>query len=72
VSTDRKDLLVHGWNSQCGVCRYGGGSWADSPAREGKPVLTPDSQSCPDCGVVFTHRAWLPGYGNERVEELAA
>lgn len=45
--------VVHAWNTQCGGCGYGGTSWADSPALEGKPVLTPESGSCPACGARF-------------------
>lgn len=65
---DRVELLVHAWNSQCGVCRYGGTSYADSPAREDKPILTPDSTKCPNCGAVFTHVRTRPGYAEETVE----
>jgi hypothetical protein len=45
--------VVHGWNTQCGGCGYGGTSWADSPALEGKPIITPESASCPACGARF-------------------
>jgi ribosomal protein S27AE len=55
-SPEKVMLVIHGWNSQCGACGYGGKSWADSPAREGKPVLTPDSRECPECGARFTHK----------------
>jgi hypothetical protein len=61
------ELIVHGWNSQCGVCKYGGTSWADSPKG---PILTPDSRECPECKVIFTHVRTLPGYPQETVEEI--
>lgn len=48
-------LEVHGWHTQCGHCRYGRGGWAGGPAREGKPILTPESRVCHGCGQAFTH-----------------
>jgi uncharacterized protein YhfF len=45
--------VVHGWNTQCGACGYGGTSWVDSPALQGKPIITPESESCPECGARF-------------------
>lgn len=47
-------LVVHSFSTQCGVCNYGGTTWADSPANENKPILRPESRECPDCGVKFT------------------
>lgn len=47
-------LEVHGWHTQCGACGYGRGGWASSPAREGKPILTPESKVCHGCGERFT------------------
>lgn len=55
-------LEVHGWHTQCGACGYGRGGWAGSPAREGKPILTPESTECPGCGVVFTETSDATGY----------
>lgn len=65
-----KELWVHAWHSQCGECRYGGESWADSPALEGKPILDSHSTECPNCGVAFTHRHFLPQYSNARLEKI--
>ena len=48
-------LEVHGWHTQCGACGYGRGGWAGGPAREGKPILGPDSRVCHGCGETFTH-----------------
>lgn len=63
------ELLVHGWNSQCGTCKYGGESWADFPAGS---ILTPESKVCPGCGVIFTHIRTLPGYSQETVKEIGS
>lgn len=52
-------LIVQNWHTECGECGYGRGGWAGSPAREGKPVLEPDSRICPGCGVAFTERELL-------------
>lgn len=54
-------LKVHGWHTECGECRYGSGGWASSPAREGKPILTPRSRTCPGCGVEFTEVSRFDG-----------
>lgn len=48
------DLIVHDWSTECGVCGYGKGGWAASPALEGKPILTPESTECPSCEAEFT------------------
>jgi hypothetical protein len=48
-------LIVDRWHSECNACGYGHGGWASSPAHEGKPILTPESKSCPECLVEFTH-----------------
>ena len=49
-------LEIHGWHSQCGSCGYGRGGWSASPARDGKPILTPTSTVCHGCGEQFTER----------------
>lgn len=52
---DRKILVVDRWHTECGECGYGRGGWASSPAREGNPILTPESRVCYGCNCVFTH-----------------
>ena len=54
MSDEDRILEVHGWHTQCGVCGYGRGGWASSPARDGKPILTPASRTCHGCGATFT------------------
>ena len=49
-------LVVQLWSTECGSCGYGRGGWAGSPAREGKPILSPNmiGEKCPGCGEEFT------------------
>ena len=50
-------LEIHGWHTQCGACGYGSGGPYSSrnPARQGKPILDPESTVCHGCGETFTH-----------------
>lgn len=62
-------LRVESWSTSCGACGYGRGGWAASPAREGKPILTPTSRRCHGCGAIFTHA--LNVYTGEKVPRSA-
>lgn len=48
-------LIVQRWHTECGSCGYGAGGYTSSPALEGKPILTPESDVCHGCGETFTH-----------------
>lgn len=65
------DLIVQAWHTECGECRYGSGGWAASPARDDKPILTPESRTCHGCGVAFT-RVVNPYAGTTTVLPKAA
>jgi hypothetical protein len=64
-------LIIQAWTSECGACGHGRGGWASSPALKGKPILTPESTVCPECGVHFTES--LNVYTGERkpIEQAA-
>jgi hypothetical protein len=62
-------LVISGWHTECGECGYGRGGWASSPAREGKPILTPESETCHGCGVTFTDREDVYGQALNPREE---